>query len=118
MSSPLAGAWEIVSDTHQGFLVCTETHYSLVIMRKNRQRIGGRELTPTEALEAYQSVNALSGTYTVSGSRLTLNRTANLRADVLGGAVEAEFAIDGDRITIRSISGTSRPRDEVWRKVS
>jgi hypothetical protein len=118
MSAPLAGAWELVSDTHQGVWVFTETHYSAVVMRKNRQRIGGRELTPTEALEAYQSVNALSGTYTVSGSRMTLKRSANLRADVLGVDLEAECTMDGDRMTVRSISGTSRPREDVWRKVS
>lgn len=118
MSSPLAGAWEYVSDTHQGFWVCTDTHYSVVLMRKNRQPIAGRALTPDEVLEAYEGVNALSGTYTVSGSRMTLKRTANLRADVLGEDLEAEFSIDGDRMTVRSISGTSRPRSDVWRRVS
>lgn len=117
MSSPLAGAWEFVSDTHQGVWVFTETHYSVVMMRKNRQRIE-HELTPNEALEAYQSVNALAGTYTVSGSRMTLKRTANLRAELLGGDLEAEFTIDGDRMTVRSISGTISPRHDVWRKVS
>jgi len=117
MSSPLAGAWEYVSETHQGFWVCTETHYSIVLMRKNRQRIA-RELTPDEALEIYQSVNAVSGTYTLSGSRLTLKKIASLRADVLDVDVEAEFTIDGDRMTLRTMSGTSRPRHEVWRKVS
>lgn len=118
MSSPLAGAWEYVSDTYQGFWVCTETHYSVVLTRKNRQRIAGRDLTPNEALEVYQSVNALSGTYTVSGSRMTLKKTASLRADVLDVDLVAEFTIDGDRMTVRSISGTSRPREDVWRKVS
>ena len=76
MSSPLVGAWEYISDTHQGFRVCTETHYSVVLMRKNRQAIEGRDLTPEEALEVYQGVNALSGTYTVSGSRYTLPSSA------------------------------------------
>ncbi|MFQ6028634.1 MAG: hypothetical protein ACE5Q6_14200 [Dehalococcoidia bacterium] len=118
MSSPLVGAWEFVSDTHQGVWVFTETHYSAVMMRKDRQRIEGRELTPSEVLEAYQSVNALSGSYTVSGSRMKLERTANLRADLIGVDMEAEFTIEGDRMTVRSISGTSVPRDDVWRKVS
>ena len=91
MSSPVAGAWEPVSDTHQGLWLFSETHYSAVITRKGRQRIEGREPTSDEIVEAYRDVNALSGTYTVSGSTVTFKRAANLRADVIGLDVVAEF---------------------------
>ena len=117
MSSPVAGAWEPVSDTHQGLWLFSETHYSVVITRKGRQRIEGREPTSDEIVEAYRDVNALSGTYTVSGSTVTLKRAANLRADVIGLDVVAEFTIEGDRLTLRSVSGTSTPREDVLRKV-
>ena len=115
MSSPLVGAWELVSDTRQGVMVCSETHFSITMASKNRQRI--EEPTSDEIIEAYQDVNALGGTYAVSGSKLTYNREVNLRLDIVGIPVEAEFTIDGDRLTWRSISGTTRPREDVWRKV-
>ncbi len=54
MSSPLAGAWERVSDTDQGILVLTETHFSMVVMPKNRQRSERNEPTPEEAMAAYR----------------------------------------------------------------
>ncbi len=117
MSSPLVGSWELVSDTHQGVMVCSETHYSIVMMAKNRQRSGGDEPTPDEMIEAYRDVNALAGTYTVSGSKVIFQRVANLRAGVVGLDFEAGFTIEGDELTWRSISGTTRPREDVWRKV-
>lgn len=117
MSSPVAGAWESVSDTRQGLWVFTETHYSFVSMPKGRQRIEGREPTSDEMVEAYRTVNALTGSYTVSGSTLTLHRTANLRSEVTGLDVVAEFTVEGDRLRLRSVSGTSAQLDEVFRKV-
>lgn len=80
MSSPLVGAWEAVSDTDQGISVFTETHFSMVVMPKNRQRSEGSEPTPEEAMAAYRGVRALAGTYTISGSRATFKRVANLKA--------------------------------------
>ena len=77
MTSPLVGAWELVSDTRQGIHIYTETHYSAVMMPKDRQRIEGREATSDEVMESYQDVNALAGTYTISGSNITLQRLAN-----------------------------------------
>lgn len=118
MSSPLVGAWELVSDTRQGVWVFTETHHSAVAMDKNRQRSEGGEPTPDQAMEAYQAVSALAGAYTVSGSKVTLHRAATLSADWIGQDMEAEFTVEGDRLTLRDISGTrNRPGPMVWRKV-
>ncbi len=115
---PIAGAWERVSDTDQGILVLTETHFSMVVMPKNRQRSERSEPTPEEAMAAYRDLYAMAGTYTVSGSRATFKRVANLKANLIGLDQEAEFNVEGDRMTIRQISGGSRTGAEiVWRKV-
>ena len=53
---PIAGAWERVSDTDQGILVLTETHFSMVVMPKNRQRSERSEPTPEEAMAAYRDL--------------------------------------------------------------
>jgi hypothetical protein len=92
MSSPLVGAWEYVSNTRQGFMVLSETHYSMTIASKNRQRI--EEPTTDDILEGYWDVNALAGTYTVSGSKVTFNRVANIRVNHIDLPLEAEFTID------------------------
>ena len=117
MASPLVGAWELVSDTRQGIHIYTETHYSVVMMSKDRQRIA--EPTTDDILESYQDVAALAGTYTVSGSKITLHRIANTRAEAIGVDIEGEFTIEGDKLTLRTISGTSRrgAGEQVLRKV-
>ena len=118
MSSPLVGAWEQVSDTDQGIMVLTETHFGMVIMPKNRQRSERSEPTPEEAMAGYRGVRAMAGTYTVSRSGVTFKRVANLKADLIGLDMEAEFNVEGDRMTLRAISGGTRTTAEVgWRKV-
>ena len=113
MSSPVVGTWEPVSeDTREGLWIFTETHYSVVFAPKDRPRIDGREPTSDEITETYRNVDALAGPYTVSGSTLTLHRTAQLRLGLIGVDVVAEFTVDGDRLTLRSTSGTRRPRED------
>ena len=107
MSSPLAGAWQLESDTHQGLVVMTDTHYSAVGMPKSRQRSDSSEPTPEEAMAAYRGVQALAGTYTVSGSTATFQRLANLQADLIGEELVWEFSIEGDKLTRRTKSGAS-----------
>jgi len=80
-NNPLVGAWERVSDSSVGVLIYTGSHYAAVMAPKDRQRSSGERATPDEALEAIRSCQALSGTYTVSGSRITHVRVANTRAD-------------------------------------
>ena len=119
MASPLTGAWEMVSDVDQGVVVFTDTHFSLVVMPKNRQRSTNSEPSPEEAMESYQTVRALAGTYTTSGSTATMKRVANSRADTVGLNAVMEFGIQGDRLTLKPISGTSRAtgQEMMWRKV-
>ena len=56
MASPLAGAWELVSDTDQGVIVFTESHYSGVVMSKNSKRSDSSEPTPQAGLEVLPNV--------------------------------------------------------------
>ena len=119
MSSPLIGAWEPVSDAMQGVWVCTETHYANVSMPASRVRSERSDPTPEEAMEAYRDVNALAGTYIVSGSSAVFKRAANLNADRIGVDLEFEFIVEGNMLRGRIISGSpgSEGRELVWRKV-
>lgn len=119
MASTLAGAWEIVDDDRQGVAVFSDTHFSLVIGPKNRQRSGSGEASVEEVMQLYNSVAEHSGTYTDSGFRATLKRLANTRVDVIDEDMVFDFNVDGDRLTLRVISGASRGGGEsVWRRGS
>jgi len=73
--------------------------------------------TPEEALEVLYTCGALAGTYTVSGSTLTMERTANTRPESIGVTAVWEFTVEGDVMKARVVSGGAA--DEVtWRKVS
>jgi len=115
--SPLVGAWELVQDIWQGVAVFTGTHYAIVIMQKERNLPKGDQYTPEEALEALYTCGALAGTYTVSGSTLTMERTANTRPESIGVTAVWEFTVEGDVMKARVVSGGAA--DEVtWRKGS
>ena len=115
--TPLIGAWELVDDTRQGILIFTGTHYAVVQRQKERNLPKGDQYTPEEALEALYTCGALGGTYTVSGSTLTMERTANTRPESIGVTAVMEFTVEGDVMKARGVSGGVA--DEVtWRKVS
>ena len=115
--SPLVGAWELVQDIWQGVAVFTGTHYAIVIMQKERNSPKGDQYTPEEAFEALYTCGALAGTYTVSGSTLTMERTANTRPESIGVTAVMEFTVEGDVMKARGVSGGVA--DEVtWRRGS
>ena len=99
MGSPLVGAWEAESDTSEGFLILTETHCSMTFNPKNRKRFQGSEPTEEEAAEAYRTLGASAGTYTVSGSTAILREIVCRVPNHVGGDLKIEFAIEGDRMT-------------------
>ena len=65
----------------------------------------GEQATPDEALEAIRSCQALAGTYTVSGSRITHVRIANTHPASSNLPVVADYTIDGDTLTHTVVSG-------------
>ena len=115
--SPLVGGWELVDDARQGVLIYTGTHYALLWMLKERKLPNGDQYTPEEALEALYTCGALAGTYTVSGSTLTMERTANTRPESIGVTAVMEFTVEGDVMKARGVSG-GVAGDVTWRRVS
>ena len=117
VGSQLVGAWEMVDDTEQGVLIFTGTHYAVVRMHKERDIPNGEQYTPEEALTALYTSGAQAGPYTVSGTTLTLERTAHLRPERVGENAVLEVAVEGDTLKTRAVSGLS-VSDVTWRKVS
>ena len=115
--SPLIGAWEMVDDTEQGVIIFTGTHHAVVRMHKERDLPKGEQYTPEEALTALYTSGAQAGPYTLSGTTLTLERTAHLRPERVGENAVLEVAVEGDTLKTRAVSGLS-VSDVTWRKVS
>ena len=115
--SPLVGAWEMVDDTEQGVIIFTGTHYATVRMHKERDLPKGEQYTPEEALTALYTSGAQAGPYTLSGTTLTLERTAHLRPERVGENAVLEVTVEGDTLKTRAVSGLS-VSDVTWRKVS
>ena len=117
-NNPLVGAWERVSDSSVGVLIYTGSHYAAVMAPKDRQRSSGERATPDEALEAIRSCQALAGTYTVSGSRITHARVANSRPNLSGRPNVVDYTIDGDTMTSTVVSGGSTTGAvNTWRRI-
>ena len=101
MASRLVGAWEIVSDVYQGFVVYSENHYGDAFTATNRKLFQGSEPTESEEAEAYRSMLAASGTYTISGSVVTRNEEFSRLPH--GSPQQYEFNIDGDQLTMKHV---------------
>ena len=116
-ASPLVGAWEMVDATEQGVIIFTGTHYAVVRMHKERDLPKGEQYTPEEALTALYTSGAQAGSYTLSGTTLTLERTAHLRPERVGENAVLEVTVEGDVLKTRAVSGVA-VSDVTWRRVS
>ena len=117
-NNPLVGAWERVSDSSVGVLIYTGSHYAAVMAPKDRQRSSGERATPDEALEAIRSCQALSGTYTVSGSKITHVRVANTRSELSGRPNVTNYTIVADTMTGTNVSGArTTGAVNTWRRL-
>jgi hypothetical protein len=76
-SSPLAGAWELVSSTWDGIMLTTDSEYLYIVTRKDRPEITGRvrDISDADAAELYRAFDAQAGSYELSGSTLTRQPT-------------------------------------------
>ena len=115
MSSPLVGAWELISDTEEGIAVFTDTHYSFIFQNKNRKPYPEDSSDDAAELEAYRTHQSQGGTYKHSGTSLTLGREFCRHPGRSGRLFDVEIALQGDTFTFGSRRGGSR---RTWRKVS
>lgn len=112
--SPLAGAWELVSDEREGFLLMTDTEYRYVIAQTNRPITSAPvgDLSDAEAAVLYRTYEAQGGSYAVSGTTMTRRPAVAKDPRNQGRDVVLPFSLD-DRLLI---TGTSEQR-LTWRKL-
>lgn len=115
--SPIAGAWELVSETEAGLIVATDTYASAIFVARDRSGFHASQPTQTEEAAAYRTFAAQAGPYTVTGSRVTHHRIYTRNPNVAGTDEHFEFRIDGQRMWLQSVreDGTHGP-EMLWRK--
>lgn len=108
MASPLAGAWELQSDTEVGLALFTDTHFSMSLSDRDRPAFASDDPTDAEAAEAFRTLQCAGGTYEIRGSTLVFHRLVNRHPNWTGRDYRWDYRLDGDRLTMG---------ERNWRKV-
>lgn len=111
MSSPIAGAWQLVSDSQDGILIFSDNYYGVVMSAKNRSKFKRENPTEAEAAEVYQTLTTAAGPYKLVGTSLVCGRIANKNPNATGVDATFEITLDRARLTLQSGSTT------VWERV-
>ena len=96
MASPLAGAREIIDDNYKGLSVWTDTLYNRAFMRTGRKNFQDENNPTPEAAEAYKTIIAGAGTYTLVGDRHTGSEDMNRVPNGAGRPSTWEVSFEGD----------------------
>jgi hypothetical protein len=112
--SSIVGAWELVSETHDGLMVDTGKYHMYMISEKNRTPYANaNEPTEAEELAAFRSVIAGAGILSLLGTTATYEAKLGLSPNGLGQTYTGEFIVDGDRLVENLPSGVTHE----WRRV-
>ena len=124
-SSSLTGAWELVSDTHEGLLFIAGNNWGEITVEKDRRRFAWDKMTERDELSAFRTLEAVGGRFDLSGMSLrgrddcrsepssvaTADVTVAKFPAMVGMTARADFAVDRDHMTRR---GT---RENVYRRL-
>jgi hypothetical protein len=122
IASRVAGAkWEVRPTPYRSQYVFTAKHYSYMYIHGPgpRKTFAGDPNRPTEAerVEAYNSLVAATGTYSISGSTLTLNAVVHKNPnEMIGEALTYSIETDGTTMRLVVANPPFLPGAE-WRTV-
>lgn len=94
--------WELTAETFNGLMIFTETHECHLFNRPNRQPFANPgEPTDAEAAEAFRTMGAGAGTYSIAGSTVTMNEEYDR---IPGNPYKwiFEFSIEGEVLTLQN----------------
>ena len=113
-TSPLAGAWELVSDEWEGMMLMTDTQYRYLVTRRDRPQIAEpvAEMSDADAASLYHSFDAQGGSYVTEGSTITRRPAVARDPREQGIGKTIEFTADSNALTTRT------SQDELaWRRL-
>jgi hypothetical protein len=107
LASRVAGVgWEVRATPHLSQYIFTEKHYSyMYVLGPNpRKKFAGDPNKPTDAekADAYSSLVAATGVYSLSGKALTLNALVHKNPNEMAG-VTLTYEVDLDGNTLRMV---------------
>ena len=117
-SSRVPGAdWTAAAPPYLSLYIFTATHYSYMytLGSEPRRRFAGDPNQPTDAekVAAYGSFVAGSGTYTLSGSTLTLNAILHKNPNEMGGEpLKYSVEIEANRLQMTIVNAPFSPGRE------
>ena len=74
-SSSLTGAWELVSDTHEGLLFIAGDNWGEITVEKDRRQFAWDKMTERDELSAFRTLEAVGGRFDLSGMTATADVT-------------------------------------------
>lgn len=122
LASRAPGAeWEVRATPHLSQVIFTDRHYSYMYVpgAGRRKRFAGDPNRPTDAekVEAYNSLVAATGTFSLSGHALTMNALVHKNPNEMAGTpLTYTVAIDGRTIRMVTANPPFLPSNE-WRMV-
>lgn len=121
--NPLLGVWSVVEfqegaaggqskavRTQPGQFIFTQTRYAAVwVLQAEPRAVSAKPWEPIteEKLAHFASIVANSGTYDVSGSRLTIRPIVAKMPEFAGGHLTYEFRIEGDYLVLEAVEEKS-----------
>ena len=107
MNSPLVGVWELRSEKLSGLMIFTDTHECHLFNGPHRSPFATPgEPTDAEALDAFWTMRAGAGTYSITGSTVTMNEEYDR---IPGNPYKfvCEFSIKDDVLTLQPVRSQS-----------
>ena len=100
-TSPLAGVWELDSDSWEGIMLITDTQYRYAIGMRERASFesSSGDLTDEQAAYLYSSYDAQGGTFSVSGDLMTRRPAVAKDPRLQGREIVGSFQLDGATLT-------------------
>lgn len=127
-ANPLQGVWSlssvdpggseaVIDPSQPGLFIFAERYYSGVYVPGAEPRVPSQtpfQPTSEEMVTQYQSIIVNTGTYEVTGSKVTFRPLIAKSPGFVGGQATAEFEVVGDALTLAfqsivSADGTSAP---------
>lgn len=105
LASRVAGAaWEVRAKPYRSLYIFSENHYSYMYVPGPRKLFVGDPNRPTDAekAEAYNSLVAATGVYSLSGKVLTLKALVHKNPNEMAGATLA-YEVEVDSNTLRMV---------------
>ncbi len=108
----LKGIWKVEEVTNEGgqnpgtrtnpapsLYMFTDGYYSIMVMRRGRPDFqAGDDVSDEDAIAAFNSFSANSGSYEVSGSTITFHIMLARVPGAAGGTALAEYRLEGDTL--------------------